>query len=198
MATPRERRHEKTRYAILRAARTLIRRHGADNLTMRQIAEEIDYSAAGLYEYFGGKDAIVAALCQESDRRLREYLLDIEPDASPSERLIQSGLGYIRFAMDYPEEFMLLMGSKQSGRGSLDDPVAGESSYAVLVQLVQEAGDAGAIDVSWAGVEGVAYSCWAFVHGMATLRLTHLQNFEAEFDPIHRWALEKFVEGMRT
>jgi AcrR family transcriptional regulator len=52
--TPRQRRHLRTKDAILDAARQIIAEEGADNLSMRGIAERIDYSAAGLYEYFGG------------------------------------------------------------------------------------------------------------------------------------------------
>ncbi|NJN55580.1 MAG: helix-turn-helix transcriptional regulator, partial [Anaerolineae bacterium] len=54
--TPRERRHLRTKDAILDAARLIIKEQGADALSIRAIAEQIDYSPAGLYEYFGSKE----------------------------------------------------------------------------------------------------------------------------------------------
>jgi ACR3 family arsenite transporter len=53
--SPRIRRHQRTQQAILDAARAIISREGVGELSMRAIAERIDYSPAGLYEYFDGK-----------------------------------------------------------------------------------------------------------------------------------------------
>lgn len=55
--TPRERRAQRTRDAILEAARGIISKKGVEALSIRSIADAIDYSPAGLYEYFGsGRD----------------------------------------------------------------------------------------------------------------------------------------------
>ena len=56
--TPRQRRHLRTKDAILDAARQIIATEGAEKLSMRAIAKRIDYSPAGLYEYFGSKDVL--------------------------------------------------------------------------------------------------------------------------------------------
>ncbi|MCB0105373.1 MAG: TetR family transcriptional regulator, partial [Caldilineaceae bacterium] len=45
--TPRERRALRTREAILDAARKIISKDGVDGLSMRNIADAIDYSPAG-------------------------------------------------------------------------------------------------------------------------------------------------------
>ena len=60
--TARERRQERTRDEILSAALELVIEHGMDKLQMRQIADRVDYSIGGLYEYFSGKDEIIAAI----------------------------------------------------------------------------------------------------------------------------------------
>ena len=62
MTAPRTKRHLRTKQAILDAARQIIAEEGPAALSMRALADRIDYSAAGLYEYFGSKEEIIAAV----------------------------------------------------------------------------------------------------------------------------------------
>ena len=56
------------RRAILQAARQLFVKEGYDHVSMRKIAERIDYSPAALYLYFPAKDDIFFALAEEGFR----------------------------------------------------------------------------------------------------------------------------------
>ena len=64
--TPAQRRRQRERAAaretILSAALDVARRDGWDAVTMRRLAEEIDYSANFAYRYFTGRDDILLAL----------------------------------------------------------------------------------------------------------------------------------------
>ena len=68
--SPRAKRHQRTRDAILEAARHIVHEDGIGGLSMREIARRIEYSPAGLYEYFGSKEEIIDAICEEGFRRL--------------------------------------------------------------------------------------------------------------------------------
>ncbi len=46
-------------------------------------------------------------------------------------------------------------------------------------------------------LEAITYALWAQIHGMATLRLNQLKEFEADFETIHRRTLEIFLNGLR-
>ena len=70
VSTPRERRAQRTRDAILEAARQIIGKDGIDGLSTRGIADAIDYSPAGLYEYFGSKEEIIA-------KYMSEWIVDV-------------------------------------------------------------------------------------------------------------------------
>ena len=52
---------------------------GPGALNMRALAERSDYSAAGLYEYFGGKDEIIAEVCQQGHERLASHMRLADP-----------------------------------------------------------------------------------------------------------------------
>src|SRR5258705_13821865 len=67
-------RHERDRdavhRAILDAARELFVRDGYQNVSIRKIAERIEYSPAAIYGYFPSKDDIFFALAEEGFRLL--------------------------------------------------------------------------------------------------------------------------------
>jgi AcrR family transcriptional regulator len=71
LATPRARRRDRQRDAILRAAARLFRERGFADTGMRDIAAAADLSAANLYHYFNGKTDLLF-YCQ--DRALDRML----------------------------------------------------------------------------------------------------------------------------
>src|SRR5204863_2023254 len=65
-----ERDREAVRRAILDAARELFVTEGYQNVSIRKIAERIEYSPAAIYGYFASKDDIFFALAEEGFRLL--------------------------------------------------------------------------------------------------------------------------------
>jgi AcrR family transcriptional regulator len=65
-----ERDREAVSRAILDAARDLFVTEGYDNVSIRKIAERIEYSPAAIYSYFPSKDDIFFALAEEGFRLL--------------------------------------------------------------------------------------------------------------------------------
>ncbi len=55
--TPAERRRLKVRDAIIEAAEDLFTKEGEQGISMRRLAEAIDYSPAAIYKYFDSKGA---------------------------------------------------------------------------------------------------------------------------------------------
>ena len=65
-----ERDREAVRRSILDAARELFVAEGFQNVSIRKIAERIEYSPAAIYGYFPSKDDIFFALAEEGLRLL--------------------------------------------------------------------------------------------------------------------------------
>jgi AcrR family transcriptional regulator len=195
---PRQRRRARTRQEILDVALELVVERGIDGLSLREIARRVDYSPAGLYEYFDGKDAIVDALASEGYRRLESRLVSVPVDLDPVERLVELGMAYVAFAHDHPEYFQLIFARMPSQRQSLDEPV-GESPYGILMAAAQTAIEAGVLDVSVdCDAEQIAYNLWSMVHGMAMLQSAHLCDFEADFETADRNAVRAYLHGLGT
>lgn len=195
--TLRQERQSTTRQAILQAALALVAEKGLDKLSLREIARRVEYSPAGIYEYFDGKDDILRSLARQGDALLRAVYEHISPDLPPAERLIQIGLAYVDFVI-HRSDYFRVMNSVPSKYTSLDQPVPTESSYFVLLQAVQAMIDAGEIRLQGnLSRDEITYSLWAMVHGMGTLRLTHLREFEIDFEDVNRRVLEIFIAGLK-
>jgi AcrR family transcriptional regulator len=104
-----ERDREAVRRGILDAARDLFVREGFANVSIRKIAERIEYSPAAIYSYFPSKDDIFYALAEEGFRLLHdpqahEALLALPP----LERLRATFWRFYQFSVDQPEYFSLM------------------------------------------------------------------------------------------
>lgn len=194
----RERRQKATREAILQTARQMITAEGPDAFSVRELARRVDYSPAGLYEYFDGKDDIIAAVCAESIERFSSYLSRVSHNLNPSERLLELGLAYIEFARQNREHFLLIFTSLRTDRQSLAKGVGETSTYRLLLDTVAEGIESGDF-VTREGyeLEQITYGCWALVHGMAMLQQTHLHGFEADFQRVDRETLLTFSAGLK-
>jgi AcrR family transcriptional regulator len=192
-------RHEETKQAILAGARALIVEKGVHALSLREVARRTGYSPASLYEYFSGKDDLVAAVAAEALERLGRYLDRVPTDLPPPERLVEIGLAYVAFARQNPEHFLLVFTRLPSARSSLQQAPGAGSPYRIVLQAAQAAIDGGCIAPQPGyGAEEIAYSVWVMAHGMAMLQQTHLRHFEADFPATDRRAFAVFIEGLKS
>jgi AcrR family transcriptional regulator len=191
--------HDETRARILKAARSLVLADGHHKLSLREVARSVELSPASLYEYFEGRDAILATLAQEAAGSLRATLERSIKDAK-SDRiaLVALGLGYVAWAKAHREDFLLFFDRLPSKRQSLAEGPASSSPYRVVLESVQRAQRSGAVSVKdREGVEQLAYAIWASAHGMAMLQLTHLAGFKADFASADRALLTALIDGWK-
>jgi AcrR family transcriptional regulator len=79
--TPKQRRGQETREAILRAAESLFERRGYDEVTTTDIAREAGVAVGSVYAYFPDKPTI---LCEVFDRSAGEIARAIAPTLDPA------------------------------------------------------------------------------------------------------------------
>lgn len=103
-----QRERESVRHAILDAARTLFTEQGYQHVSIRRIAERIEYSPAAIYSYFDSKDAIFFALAEEGFGLLVEMGFALPEADSPLETLQARLMGLYHFTERYPEHFALM------------------------------------------------------------------------------------------
>src|SRR5215510_7107131 len=99
-----ERDRAEMRQRILDAARELFIAEGYQNVSVRKIAEKVEYSPAALYAYFPSKDDLFFALAEEGFRKLFEFTNDpATMEGEPLSAIRQGFLRYYQFSREHPE-----------------------------------------------------------------------------------------------
>jgi AcrR family transcriptional regulator len=104
-----QRERDRLSQAILTAARELFVVEGYRNVSMRKIAERIEYSPAAIYSYFPGKDDIFFSLAEEGFRLLAEFgAAACAALGDPFARLRGGLWAFYMFSKTHPEYFHLM------------------------------------------------------------------------------------------
>jgi AcrR family transcriptional regulator len=191
----RERQRQGLRENILEAARGLFAEYGYEAVSMRKIAEKIEYSPTTIYLYFKDKDALVRELCGTDFRVLGSRFAALAKEPNPLKRLRGIGRAFIRFAKDHPNHYRMMFMTPTPAVSVVDRGIEKgnptEDAWAFLTGTVKEAMDKGLLRPDTAGPEVVAQTFFAGVHGVASLAIAKAN------DPWINWApLEKQSDRM--
>ncbi|MBL0926246.1 MAG: TetR/AcrR family transcriptional regulator [Phycisphaerales bacterium] len=167
---------------ILNAARDLFVREGYEAVSLRKVADAIEYTAPALYTHFKDKADLMRALCRRDFGRLSEALIRVARVEDPVQRIHRIGAAYVRFAVENPHQyrFMFLTPSPaevepdQAALAEKDDPE--RNGYAALRSAIGQAMDRGVFRPEHKDPELLAQVLWAGVHGIASLQITHGQD----------------------
>jgi AcrR family transcriptional regulator len=194
-AERRERQRQGLREKILEAARELFAEYGYEAVSMRKIAEKIEYSPTTIYLHFKDKDAMVHELCGEDFRALAARFATLAKEPDPLKRLRGIGRAFIRFAKEYPNHYRMMFMTPTpavpvDSRG-IDKGDPTQDAWAIITGTVKEAMDRGLLAPDEAGPEVVAQTFFAGVHGVASLAVAKAN------DPWINWApLDKQADRM--
>src|SRR5215207_6801160 len=103
-----QRERDRVQDAILTAARELFVTEGYRNVSMRKVAERIEYSPAAIYSYFQSKDDIFYALAEEGFRRLDAQVRSALGHQDAVQELRACWWAYYEFSREQPEFFQLM------------------------------------------------------------------------------------------
>ncbi|MCX9009496.1 MAG: TetR/AcrR family transcriptional regulator [Candidatus Methanoperedens sp.] len=160
---------QKMRKLILKTAMKLFLEEGFENITIRRIAEKIEYSPATIYLYFKDKDEILYTLHNEGFEELYRRQLSTLSIKDPLQRLREQGEVYISFALENPEYYDLMFIMRGPAKKIIEkkERDIGMRSYEFLKENVEECMEAGLLPE--ANVDVAAFSLWSHVHGIASL-----------------------------
>ncbi|HWZ80744.1 MAG TPA: TetR/AcrR family transcriptional regulator [Candidatus Sulfotelmatobacter sp.] len=172
----REREKSETRDKILDAARELFVTEGFEGVSMRKVAEKIEYSPTAIYVHFADKQELFRELCHQDYARLAEVFQSSAMSTDPIERLKQIGAIYIDFGTRYPNHyrFMFMTPHPPQEPDEVDREMMGNpemDAYAFLKWAVQQAIDAGCFREELTDAELISQTLWASVHGVIALHI---------------------------
>src|ERR1022692_1456431 len=168
----RARAKEGLREEILDAARTLFVKEGYESVSIRRIADMIEYAPGTIYLYFRDKAEILDRICEETFAKLIVRMQAIEHDsAAPLDKLRRGLRTYIQFGLDNPNHYILtFIQAKVHHQADSVFQSTGLKAFSCLRQCVQECVDARELVSNDA--DELAQTLWAGVHGLTSLLIT--------------------------
>jgi AcrR family transcriptional regulator len=145
--------------------------HGADGVTLRELADALGVSPMTPYRYFKDKDAILAAVRARAFNRFAEAMEAAETKRT-ARKTAFTGVLYVDWAMANPAAYRLMFDTQQ--------PTA--SNYPELVAAMMRA--RGTMTAVWkqlqsdntfkGDIELAGHLMWAAQHGVVMLQLSGL------------------------
>ena len=195
----REREKLAVRKEILDAARELFIKEGYESVSMRKIADKIEYSPTTIYLYFDDKAQLVHSLCEEAFVKLVNMFETLGGDLSdPVSALKKCGRAYIEFGLKYPNDykvtFMLNLRPDKSPEEYLREDSMGMRAYGYLRKIVEECVRQGKFP--GADVETTTQTVWIVVHGVTSLLIAHPKFPWVDREHLIDFTIEKIVNGL--
>jgi len=191
------------RKLILDASIKLFMEEGFANVTIRRIADLIEYSPTTVYLYFKDKDEIFEALHDIGFQKMVEFNKNLASINNPLLRLHKMGENYLSFGMENPE-FYDLMFILDEPMKNLTEPGCewkpGDAAFNVLKETVTECIEKGYIGKGDPHL--VSLSIWSFVHGLVSLaireRMEKLLTQKEMLMPVMKESLNWFVNNLEN
>ena len=172
----REREKENLRQEILDAASELFVKEGYSNVSMRKIAEKIEYSPTTIYLYFKDKNDLLNQICEETFANLIKDWQQIENVTDDSLTNLRRVMrAYVEFGLKFPNHYevtftnpiMEFLGEAEpSFEGSM-----GQKAFENLSLQVAKSMQAG--QIKQGDVATVSQLIWAMGHGIVSLLNSH-------------------------
>lgn len=189
------------RQEILDAASELFVKEGFEHVSMRRIADKIEYSPTTIYLYFKDKAELLEQLCHDTFSRLIILLTEIhEQPGDPLEHLKRGLVAYIKFGLENPQHYRVVFmmpppeGFDKAKHLRPDSP--GIQSFDFLRRCVFDCISAGKLRANDA--ELVSQTLWCGVHGLTSLLITHQLFPWVAKEQLIRSTVDTLVSGVNA
>lgn len=191
----KQRTREQTRSGIVKTAKDIARREGWQSVSIRKIADAIDYSAPIVYEYFDSKDVLLDEIRQEGFRHLREEYERINKlYRDPEKRLYEISMIQWEFALQHPEMYQVMYNLNGA---FCTLPVHEGSETQAVSSLIQDILFA-FIPKSKESIRRLFFEWWSISHGMITLAmLLKGQQPVEQSQQIYQESIRRFARNLK-
>lgn len=152
---------------ITHAATEIVVQHGAEQLSMRTLAQALGVRASSLYRHFDNRDTLLRTIGDQAALNLRDALAHAaeDPALDPVTALRQAAQAYLTYARTHPHLYALLLTKDSEMTPDQPQASAGKQLWNTLLQLV------GAVSGHPDDTDH-AVALWTFLHGFASLEAT--------------------------
>ncbi|HKV40941.1 MAG TPA: TetR/AcrR family transcriptional regulator [Blastocatellia bacterium] len=200
----REREKEALRQEILDAARELFVKEGYQSVSMRRIAEKIEYSPTTIYLYFKDKTELLFSLCEETFAILASHCETLLKDSSdPVSTLRSMCRGYVNFGLEHPNHYIITfvmplqhMEGGENLQGRKNEKSQGTKAFGLLRASVEEC--VKQKKFREVDVDTASQVVWAAIHGVTSLLIGHPKFAWVDRPRLVNLMIDTTIEGLRA
>lgn len=199
----RDRERQEMQTLILDAARELFATEGYEAVTMRKIAERIEYSPTSIYFHFKDKLALLRSLVDRDFAAFAQVLQQTADVKDAIERLRRLGYAYVDFALRYPNHYRFLFMTAHPAMAPEESAIQkgnpDQDAYALLRATVVEAIAQGRLAPDLDDPDLVSQLAWGAASGVVGLHNVKCNDAWVDWRPpqqVARRLIDVALEGM--
>ncbi len=188
---------EETRINILDAALQIVKEEGWQSLSMRKIADVIEYTAPIIYEYFSNKDAIILELTRKGYLILLNDLEKAKSQYHLSDKQLEAmWLAYWDFAFANKELYQVMFGVQMNCccdmmKTLLEAKLPSKMFSAVIGGLM------GIDNLSSDVICTKYYTFWSVVHGLISINILGRDTSDEINHQVLKDAIDSIIYSMK-
>lgn len=185
------RQKEEVRSSILQSAWHIVEKEGWQALSIRKIADAIEYSVPVIYDHFENKEGILSEFTRKGFRLLNERLEKAKAQfADPAKQLEAMAFAYWHFAFDNKEYYQLMYGLGMPGC-EMVKKIAELSTFTELIMssvkdLIKNSNN------NTADAFLKFHTFWSMLHGLISINMLGKDNARTE---LNNMVLNDFIKG---
>ncbi|MCX2574143.1 TetR/AcrR family transcriptional regulator [Pedobacter sandarakinus] len=184
---------EETRTSILDAALNIVQTEGWQALSMRKIADQIEYTAPIIYEYFPNKDGILLELTRRGYQILAKDIREARDlKESAEERMEAMWVAYWNFAFAHKEFYQLMYGVDMvccTVKSALSEAEAVSSMLGDAIEALFKKKPVDENDICMK-----YYTYWSIIHGLISINLVRPNGRTT--DELNQQILKDAIKGI--
>lgn len=182
---------DETRNKILVSALQIAQSSGWGSLSMRKIANEIEYTAPIIYEYFENKEAILLEVSKIGFVILINQLSDAANQyEKPESKMEAMWIAYWKFAFSHKEFYQLMYGVDIACcdiKKNIPEAQAAEQMFLdVISDIYSDSASEELISIKY-------HSNWSAIHGLISINLVYPERFNEDKN---QQILKELIEGI--
>jgi len=191
IAERRIRQKEEVRSSILRAAWQVVTEEGWQSLSIRKIAESIEYSVPVIYDHFENKETILLELTKQGFQVLNNELIKAKKRSDNPEKQIDAmAYSYWEFAFDNKACYQVMYGLGMPSCETVRQIPEIVTFSDLIIQPIKALISSGKNPATDPYLK--LHTFWSMLHGLISINM--MGNNENK-DDLNRMVLQDFISG---
>lgn len=180
------------------AARDLFVAEGYQSVSMRKIADKINYSPTTIYLYFKDKNDLMHQICEQTFARLAQNIKAIQQlSDNPLEKLRSGMREYVHFGLKHPSQYEITFITPLPASIEAEFELTnGSIAFNTMRDVVAECVAANLLKSK--DVELISQTMWAGIHGVTAVLIQHRGFPFVERDKLIDNLIDTLIAGTKS